>query len=233
MDLWVFIYSKFSSRCNQLIELISSNDIDIQFTMLCIDDKSMRNRIINNKDLNVQYVPCILQINQLTGVVSKYEADKAFELVYSIIESLNEQIEPTPPPVQAQTPPQTQAKIAPVARTNIQEEEDNETIIPTNSAPPTNSGHTMLDLDEIDIISPPSPPPNSLSEHNPIKKRIKASDVMAKAEKDNPNIAVPSYNSAGFDLAAGPPPPIKSVKSGGPISVSAIMARAKEEANKE
>lgn len=209
MDLWVFIHSKFSQRCQQLIEIISGNQLDIPFTMLCIDDKNMRNRIINNKDIKVQYVPCILQINQITGVVSQYEADKAFELIYSIIESLRPEPEPEPEPEPPMRRTIIQADDPPVRRHNIQEEDENETIV-------VKQAHTLIE----DLKPEPEPEPTA------IKKRVKAGDVMAQAAKDNPNISIPSYNSAGIDISSGPPPPIKSVMSGSPINISEVMARA-------
>ena len=86
MDLWVLIYSKFSLKCQQLQSYITESGLDIPFTMICIDDKDMRKRITDNKDFNIKYVPTILQINQMTGVVSQYEADKAFELISGIVQ---------------------------------------------------------------------------------------------------------------------------------------------------
>ena len=86
MDLWVFLYSNFSPNCKELFNIISDNNIDIPFTMLCIDDKNLRDRIKKSKQFSINYVPCILKINQTTGVVSQYEGAKAFELVINMLE---------------------------------------------------------------------------------------------------------------------------------------------------
>lgn len=235
MDLWVLIYSKFSLKCQQLQAFIEENGLDIPFTMICIDDKDMRNRIMKSKDFNIKYVPTILQVNQLTGVVSQYEADKAFELLNGIVQSFVAEAEEQDRIIKdTQPPPQPIVQQPAAQHTDIQEIE-NETIIPLTKKdiiPLTKkeSSHTLLE--DIDTVieresTLPAHPTAPMTDANPIKKRIRASDVIAQAEKENPKpVAMPSYNSAGIDLTSGPPPPIKSVKSGAPINISEVMARA-------
>jgi hypothetical protein len=196
--------------------------------MICIDDKDMRNRIMNNKDFNIKYVPTILQIDQMTGVVSQYEADKAFELISGIVQSFVAKEEEQERTIEQ---PIVHQPLSQVEHTN--EEGDNETIITQKKADTTQHTTQLLDLDQdfqnamesrSDV---PALPSNTMPDINPIKKRIRASDVLAKADKDYPKqVVMPSYSSSGIDLTAGPPPPIKSVKSGAPINISEVMARA-------
>ena len=230
MDLWVLIYSKFSLNCQQLQSYITESGLDIPFTMICIDDKDMRKRIMDNKDFNIKYVPTILQINQMTGVVSQYEADKAFELISGIVQSFVAEEEEQERTIEQPIVHQPRSQVE--HTTDINEEADNETIIPQKV---NTTQHTtqLLDLDRdfqkaMDSRSDvPALPSNTMPDINPIKKRIRASDVLAKADKDYPKqVVMPSYSSSGIDLTAGPPPPIKSVKSGAPINISEVMARA-------
>jgi hypothetical protein len=183
---------------------------------------------MDNKDFNIKYVPTILQIDQMTGVVSQYEADKAFELISGIVQSFvakeEEQERTIEQPIVHQ--PRSQ-----VEHTN--EEAENETIIPQKKADTTQYTTQLLDLDQDfqkvmeSRSDTPALPSNTMPDINPIKKRIRASDVLAKADKDYPKqVVMPSYSSSGIDLTSGPPPPIKSVKSGAPINISEVMARA-------
>jgi hypothetical protein len=164
----------------------------------------------------------------MTGVVSQYEADKAFELISGIVQSFVAEEEEQERTIEQPIVHQPRSQ---VEHTN--EEAENETIIPQKKADTTHHTTQLPDLDQDfqnameSRSDTPALPSNTMPDINPIKKRIRASDVLAKADKDYPQqLVMPSYSSSGIDLTAGPPPPIKSVKSGAPINISEVMARA-------
>jgi hypothetical protein len=188
----------------------------------------MRDRIIKDKRFKIKFVPCILNVNQLSGVISQYEADKAFELVYTQLQMIEDQ--EMERQMQMQPPPEIEHKV--------------ESMVP--SAPPPQSadqkpGHTSIselmdedeDQDEVDdqdeYIKKPAIPERQES-GNSIKKRINVSEIMSKSKKESTdtmsNMMRPSYSPSGVDITKGPPEPIKSVKAGSPISVAEIMAQA-------
>lgn len=85
--LWVIIYSKFSPSCRQLFGIIEQSGLNsrVNFQSLCIDDKKMRQRIRGDKRFNIRYVPCVVNVNQSTGVAAQYEGMQCFELINEII----------------------------------------------------------------------------------------------------------------------------------------------------
>jgi hypothetical protein len=66
-------YSKYSSQCKTFTEQTKS--LNLQY--ICIDNSIARNKIKNNKQFQIQYVPCVLILYE-NGVVEKYEGEHAF-----------------------------------------------------------------------------------------------------------------------------------------------------------
>lgn len=226
MDLWVLIYSKFSRSCQELLTILDQNDIGIDFNLLSVDDKAMRHRIMKDKRFNIKFVPCILNVNQLSGVISQYEADKAFELVYTQLQMIKEQeterqmqIQPPPPrepekEIEFVPPPQsTDQRPGQTSISELMDEDEDE--------------DEVNDQDE--YINKPVIPERQ-ENGNSIKKRINVNEIMNKSKKESTetmsNMMRPSYSPSGVDITKGPPEPIKSVKAGSPISVAEIMAQA-------
>lgn len=90
----VLLYSKFSTSCTQLISTIEHSIDFISATslqFLCIDNDNIRKRILNNSDIEVSKVPCVLIVYS-NGNVEKYDGGFAFQWVNAIIQQL------TPPP---------------------------------------------------------------------------------------------------------------------------------------
>lgn len=222
MDLWVLIYSKFSKSCHEILTLIDQNDIGIDFNLLSIDDATMRERIMKDDRFSIKFVPCILIINQLSGIINQYETDKAFELVYNYIK-MNQQSIIGQPPMEQQL--HIESQFIPEPQTESVQS------LPKD----TNETHTsILDLEEEEeeVIKKPKIPERQ-SPGNTMKKRINVAEIMSRSKKEvevTPNLARPSYSPSGVDITKGPPEPIKSVKSGSPISVAEIMANASKEA---
>lgn len=207
MDLWVFLYSNYSPKCKQLIETMSANNIEIPFTMLCIDDKNLRERVKKSKDFSIKYVPCILNVNSTTGVASQYEGEKAFELIHSMIEPKEtktsiEEVIASPAPVQA----------------------------PVYMAAPAQEMHTNIEdlfADDTEEEEVEEEVEEEIKPATPLKKKIDKKyieDMKREREMEN-KIKIPSFNQTGVDLHS-PPVPIESKKTGAPIKVSEVMARA-------
>ena len=103
-QLSVLLYSKYSSMSKSLMNLIQTSGIDFtnQFSLqsLCIDNEEIRKRIIENQQIQVTSVPCLLVIFP-DGGIEKYDGPHAFEWVEDIVRKFA-----PPPPSQPQEPPQ-------------------------------------------------------------------------------------------------------------------------------
>lgn len=93
----LYIYSKYSSNCKKLSTLINQSGLDFNLQMLCIDNDQVRQRIKNNKQLDIKSVPCILRFFP-NGSVEKYEGSDAFNWVGTIVEQFKPPPEQMPPP---------------------------------------------------------------------------------------------------------------------------------------
>lgn len=94
--LSVLLYSKYSSYSKQLMGFIQSNGVDLNRAIglqtLCIDNEKIRNRILENKDIDVISVPCLLIIYP-DGGIEKYDGNNVFDWINSVITK----IKPPPP----------------------------------------------------------------------------------------------------------------------------------------
>ena len=205
MNLWVFLYSNFSPKCKELVEIISNNDIASPFTMLCIDDKNLRERVKNSKDFVIKYVPCILNVDSTTGIASQYEGDKAFELIYNMIQ-----------PKENKTP--IENIDTPVPQVTIPKQDTH-----------TNIEDLFLTEDDTEQEEEDDVEEETVEEvkQTPLKKKINLKDIeKMKRERENESrMKIPSFNETGVDLHT-PPVPIKSKKTGPPIKVADVMTLA-------
>ena len=81
---WVIIYSKFSQASTSLLDMIRTAELDVNFQVICIDNKAIRTYIQKSTKFNIQTVPCILHIDKFTGIVQQYEGQNAFEVIASM-----------------------------------------------------------------------------------------------------------------------------------------------------
>ncbi len=87
----VCLYSKFSSHSQRFMELAKK----LPMNFVCIDNERVRNRVIKDTRLNIQFVPCIL-CTYSNGTLEKYEGDDAFNWVNNLLKIMKrsqEQIE--------------------------------------------------------------------------------------------------------------------------------------------
>lgn len=107
----ILLYSKYSAQSKLILDIISTSGINFEKTLnlLCVDSKTVRNRITTNKKLNIQYVPCILTVYS-NGFVEKFDGPNAFNWIKEVIAQLKPpQPPPQPTPIQAPVPPTPQS----------------------------------------------------------------------------------------------------------------------------
>jgi len=80
----VLLYSKYSSKCKNLFNIINNNKIELNLTSVCIDNKKIRNKIKRDKLFEIKEVPTIINIYS-NGGAEKYEGNKAFQLIESVL----------------------------------------------------------------------------------------------------------------------------------------------------
>ena len=66
-------YSKYSNQSKNFVDQTKS--LNLQY--ICVDNSITRKKIKNNKQLQIEYVPCVLILYE-NGVVEKYEGKHAF-----------------------------------------------------------------------------------------------------------------------------------------------------------
>lgn len=111
MESVVYLYSKYSSKCKEFSNVITTTTLNDSFNRLCIDNKDIRKVAVESK-YSIKSLPCVLCFFPNT-VVEKYEGDQAFRwLAQFVIQT------PPPPP-----PPVFYPKLEPTVK---QEEMDDE-----------------------------------------------------------------------------------------------------------
>jgi len=88
----VLFWSKYSANSKKLINLM--NQYDAKIETVCIDNETVRKRLVKDKKIGISVVPTILALYQ-NGVIEKYEGEKAFELLYAAFPQVSAPV-PTP-----------------------------------------------------------------------------------------------------------------------------------------
>lgn len=98
-QLSVLLYSKYSPNSKRLLELIKEVPYDFltkaNINLFCIDNHEIRKRVIKSTKLEINIVPCILNVYS-DGGVEKYDGENAFKWIEEIMRQLN----PGPSPEQ-------------------------------------------------------------------------------------------------------------------------------------
>ena len=69
----VLFWSKYSANSKKLINLM--NQYDAKIETVCIDNETVRKRLVKDKKIGISVVPTILALYQ-NGVIEKYEGEK-------------------------------------------------------------------------------------------------------------------------------------------------------------
>lgn len=168
----ILLYSKYSNRCSELLNILAQNNIDNIFLKLCIDNEVIRKRVKNNKSIDVKLLPCILNVYD-NGVVEKFEDDYAFEVVRPILmEIQNNRVMPNIQPPQ---------QIKPRQVIHEEQEEEEEVEIPKPPPKKTKKLTKIVEEDEAndenetDQNNTPNQEENDRYK-NPPKKKMMLSD---------------------------------------------------------
>ena len=88
----ILLYSKFSNNSTQLINLIKSVDTNLieqfRIKMLCIDNKIIRNKILNSSNIQIKSVPCMLTLSN-NGNIEQYDSNKLLTIFRGIVNKEN------------------------------------------------------------------------------------------------------------------------------------------------
>jgi len=80
----VILFSKYSNACKKFNDTIINSNLGIDFKLLCIDNKKIRDKIISpNNTFDIKNVPCLLIINN--DIIDKYEGQDSFIWLNDII----------------------------------------------------------------------------------------------------------------------------------------------------
>ena len=71
----ILLHSEYSSRCQDFLNIVSQLNLQLQY--LCVDNTKVRQRILEDRTLDIRTVPCLLIIYD-NGTVEKYEGEQAF-----------------------------------------------------------------------------------------------------------------------------------------------------------
>lgn len=122
-QLSVLLYSKYSPISKKLMDLIQSSQVDFSslFSLqtLCVDNEKIRNRILDNAQLDITSVPCVLLIYP-DGGIEKYDQSHVFEWVEQIINKFA----PPPPPPELSTSQKTYEQSDKVKEQRVIEEKE-------------------------------------------------------------------------------------------------------------
>jgi hypothetical protein len=84
LNFSILLYSKYSSNCKKLFDILKNNETNLSLSAVCIDNNKIRKRILNDKIFMVKEVPTIINIYE-NGAAEKYEGTKSFDLIYSLV----------------------------------------------------------------------------------------------------------------------------------------------------
>ncbi len=90
------IYSKYSANSTKFLELIKNSGVDftnlLKLELLCIDNQTIRNRIMKNTKIDIKSVPCVLIVFP-DGNIEKYDGDSVFNWASTIISNHKQVVE--------------------------------------------------------------------------------------------------------------------------------------------
>lgn len=156
LQMYAVLYSKFSQASQRFLALIENvPKLRNQATLVCIDNRQVRQRITSNPKLSVQEVPCVIRIFADTGYTELFEGEQAFALVKNMMMDMNMTTSPPPGVVSTSsiTPVITSAPIPEILTTSL----------PGPKLPAQMSvKQHMASVEMASAVSPPSPPPNTL-----------------------------------------------------------------------
>jgi hypothetical protein len=76
----VLLFSKFSESSTKLLKQLSQTPELIEsFNIVCIDNKKIRNQILNDKKIKIKNVPCLIRLNDKTNNFDIFQDQNVFD----------------------------------------------------------------------------------------------------------------------------------------------------------
>lgn len=82
IKLMLFLYSKFSTKSDMLIKALPQECRQF-FYYICIDNVSIREKIMKSSTIKISEVPCILVVD-INDTISTYEGDRSVDIIKTI-----------------------------------------------------------------------------------------------------------------------------------------------------
>ena len=94
----ILFYSKFSTHCKNLLQLMS--DMNIDMDTVSLDNKEAKSIVTKSSTFQIKSVPTIISIKD-NGVIEVYVGNDAKTFIYSIYQQRIESKSTPPPPLQS------------------------------------------------------------------------------------------------------------------------------------
>ena len=96
--VYVIFFSKFSPRCTEYLQHISSIPAFSKLaTLICVDNKEIRQRVQASVTLPLSEVPCMVRIHPHTGYAEMFDTDRSFAISETYRASHESEPEPSLP----------------------------------------------------------------------------------------------------------------------------------------
>ena len=96
LQVAILFYSEHSPMCASLFDFLQNYQL-ASIEYISVDSKQVKEQLLNNKDLNIRYVPTLLLI-YTNHKIEKIEREKVFHWFKMIIDSHHTMMEQTPTP---------------------------------------------------------------------------------------------------------------------------------------
>jgi hypothetical protein len=89
-EILIYLYSNFSKACNDAKPKIAFLTNYLRILSVCIDSKEIRRMVMNSKKIKIEYVPCLLILNE-NGRMEVYENEQFSKAVDNLHKVFMEQ----------------------------------------------------------------------------------------------------------------------------------------------
>jgi hypothetical protein len=90
----VLLFSKFSMSSTNLLKQINEiPELLESISIICIDNKKVREQILNDQKIKIKNVPCLIRINNNTENYDIYEGQNVFDFFKNITHKINQEKE--------------------------------------------------------------------------------------------------------------------------------------------
>lgn len=229
----VLLYSKFSQACRKFIEIMETVPIFKENTsIVCIDNKDIRKRILESEKLKINEVPSVLRVYQDNGYVETFEGDKAFMLLNTYIEELRKMntshASQLPSQPSQNLPPQPLLPENSTQKSSQSQIENNVSQLRPPSKPQQMSmKQHLLSLNELEDVEEPNQniqiskqptPPPMLPSQPPQQSSLKSSSqILSDIDMENQQRSAPD----------------RSIKSGGGGNIVLLAQKMQKEREQE